>query len=115
MFIEQISTQRNFSPVAPVKSATGLKHVGTDFAQISINAPVKSATGRKLILSALLLDFNQRTREECDISTDRDDSVFVNFNQRTREECDRRDLLKIFIHVISINAPVKTATLSLFQ
>ena len=60
--------------------------------------------------SSSSIDFNQRTREECDHKTTAIFFFLDYFNQRTREECDLKMAQNVIKLDISINAPVKSAT-----
>ena len=78
---------------------------------ISIHAPVKGATKPLAVSTAIVCDFNPRTREGCDYTGRTEQLRCQHFNPRTREGCDCCPVVRCMPFVqISIHAPVKGAT-----
>ena len=73
---------------ALVRSATPPANAPQHSTSISIHALVRSATLLNPAENNLQIDFNPRTREECDNKRIGQSKNQVYFNPRTREECD---------------------------
>ena len=58
--------------------------------RVSIHAPGRGATSAMLVRSSVLVRFNSRTREGCDLSVVNMALLETGFNSRTREGCDCR-------------------------
>ena len=64
---------------------------GATINPVSIHAPARGATYFFALFSCILASFNPRTREGCDDTRGRYDTVVSRFNPRTREGCDYGD------------------------
>ncbi|EHO85548.1 hypothetical protein HMPREF0380_00880 [Eubacterium infirmum F0142] len=80
---------------------------------ISIHALARSATISDLIPISVQVDFNPRTREECDTEELMELFKLFDFNPRTREECDHYKIIICKLSFsISIHALARSATSS---
>ena len=94
---------------APTRGATIFKATQVNYNNVSIHAPTRGATVI-LVFLALLLCFNPRTHEGCDLILLQSNSRAKSFNPRTHEGCDFNALLSNTADIVSIHAPTRGAT-----